>query len=310
MMGKLDEVLKNKQSENAAQAKSEQNAAINTGGTHKDGVPAGGIDRDKIPAEGQDVVVKDSVVIEGNKANVVTQAVVNDAANNAAHPTLAPADAHAENVQNAAGAAYAEGSVGSVAPDGTRMESSQQPMVVAPAEPSSAARTSNVVTGYEVGQPIAPALRSPLESVLGNEEMSDEVRTNLEAKSKGSYEARGLHRFHRANGVAVEAKDGKFYAETDEDVGILEHHAKAGRVAKDSTSSYKSGSGVDGSLTPSGQAMGEHTAVSNDAQVAGNKSIQDLNKDTPKDTVSIDKERKEFSNALDKMLDKHSAKNS
>lgn len=255
-MGKLDEILKKNQEQGAAQAAANTNAAINEGSTHKDGASSsGGVDKDKIPAEGQNVIVKDSVLTEGNKDNVVTRAVVNDAANNAPDPKLAPSDAHASNVQNAAGAAYVEGSQESTASDGTRMESAQQPKIMAPAEPSSAARTSNIVTGMEVGQPVAPPLASPLEAILEKEEMSDDVRANLEAKSKGVYESNGLRRFHRKNGTEVVPKDGKFYAETDADVAELEHHATAGRVTKVA-----------------------HKAVSNSPQVPGNKSIQDFNK--------------------------------
>lgn len=230
-MGKLDEVLKKSQETNAAQAAVNANKAINSGSTHRDGATESQqIPQDKIQAEGHDVIVKDSVVTEGNKNNVVTQAVVNEAANNAPSDTLAPPDAHAENVQNAAGAAYVQGSIETRAPDGTRMESSAQPRIVAPAEPSSAARTSNIATGFEVGQPIAPPLASPIEAILNKEPMSDEVKANLEAKSKGVYEATMLRRFHRADGTVVNPKDGRFYAETEADMKELEHHAKQGRV--------------------------------------------------------------------------------
>ena len=233
-MTKLDELLKKNQATDAKKANDDLQKALNEPSTHRDGEVAGGIDKDKITEVGRDVIVKDTVVTDGNKDNRVTAAVVNEAANSAPHSILAPPDAHMERVQNAAGAAMLAGAEETVAPDGTRMESSMQPRIVAEAEPSSAARTSNIVTGMEVGQPLSPMHSSPIAGVLATEPLSPEVEENLRAKSLGVYEptSNGLTRYFRKDGTAQVPEKGLYYAKDAEDVEHLEHFAKSGHVTK------------------------------------------------------------------------------
>jgi len=59
-----------------------------------------------------------------------------------------------------------------------------------------------------------------------------EMNSELAAKAKAVYETVSLRRFFPRNLKKVEAINGFFYAETDEEVAELEHFAKAGKVIK------------------------------------------------------------------------------